>query len=100
MRQKKQIVVRRLPRKAEATLPTPPPRPTLFQIWQERIRLFGTRWRNVIMVVMGALLAFAMMLVYDATKPPPQNLTQQDSDDAVSRTMASATPPPAIASQV
>jgi len=100
MRQKKQLVVRRLPRKDEPPLPTPPPRPTLFQIWQQRIQLFTTRWRSVIMVVMGALLAFAMMLVYDSTKPLPQNLTQQDIDEAVSRTMASATPPPAIASQV
>jgi len=100
VRQKKQLVVRRLPRKAEPPLPTPPPRPSLFEVWQHRIQLFGARWRNVIMVVMGALLAFAMVLVYDSTKPPPQNLTQQDIDDAVSRTMASATPPPAIASQV
>jgi S1-C subfamily serine protease len=40
------------------------------------------------------------MLVYDSLKPPAQNLTQDDIDQAVARTMASATPPPAVAALV
>jgi S1-C subfamily serine protease len=46
------------------------------------------------------LIALAAMFAYDATKPPPQRLTQRDINAAVARALASATPPPSIASLV
>jgi S1-C subfamily serine protease len=49
---------------------------------------------------LGILIAFAAMMLYSATQPPPQRLTQRDINAAVARAMASATPPPSIASQV
>lgn len=48
----------------------------------------------------GALAAVAAMFLYDATKPPPQCLTQRDINAAVARAMASATPRPSYGSIV
>lgn len=46
------------------------------------------------------LIAVGALFAYDATKPPPQRLTQRDIDAAVTRALASATPAPSPASQV
>lgn len=40
------------------------------------------------------------MMVYDASKPAPQRLTQRDINAAVARAMASATPKPSFQSEV
>lgn len=100
MRQKKITPLRRRSTPPEPPTVAPTSRPSLFQVWQERLTDFNTRWRNVILVVVGACLGFSLMLVYDSLKPPGQNLTQEDIDQAVARTMASATPPPAVAAVV
>ncbi len=57
------------------------------------------RLRNVLLVGAGTVVALAAMLLYDTTRPPPQNLTQRDIDAAVERTLASATPAPSYQSQ-
>ncbi len=54
----------------------------------------------MLLVGAGFLIAFAAMLIYTALQPPPQRLTQRDINAAVARAMASATPPPSVASQV
>ncbi len=54
----------------------------------------------MLLVVLGIVIALAATFAYDATKPPPQRLTQRDINAAVARALASATPPPSIASQV
>jgi S1-C subfamily serine protease len=46
------------------------------------------------------LLALLGFIWYDASKPPPQHLTQRDINAAVVRAMASATPAPSLASRV
>ncbi|MDO8490780.1 MAG: trypsin-like peptidase domain-containing protein [Dehalococcoidia bacterium] len=58
------------------------------------------RFRSVLLVVAGILLALAAMFVFQATRPPPQQLTQRDINAAVGRALASATPRPSYASQV
>lgn len=46
------------------------------------------------------LVALAAFVLYDATRPPPQHLTQRDINNAVARALASATPKPSYASHV
>lgn len=75
----------------------PPPR---LVRWRARVKQFYDRAHTVLLVLFSALLAFALMLAYNATQPPPQRLTQRDINAAVARALASATPPPSIPSQV
>jgi S1-C subfamily serine protease len=74
--------------------------PSRFQVMRQRFKRLYERSRNVLLVALGVLIALSAMFAYDATKLPPQRLTQRDIDAAVARTLASATPPPSIASQV
>ena len=74
--------------------------PSRFQVLRQRVKRLYERSRNVLLVALGILIALSAMFAYDATKLPPQRLTQRDIDAAVARTLASATPPPSIASQV
>jgi S1-C subfamily serine protease len=60
----------------------------------------GVRWRSLALVVAGALIAFATLLVYNAVRPGPPPLTQRDINQAVANALASATPPPSLASRV
>lgn len=75
----------------------PPPRVAR---WRARGAQFYARARSIVFVLLGVALAFALMLMYDATQPPPQRLTQRDINAAVARALASVTPPPSIAAQV
>lgn len=84
--------------------PSPPPQekppPTRVSRWRARVKRLYERAHNLLLVLLGILIAFAVMLAYSATQPPPQRLTQRDINAAVARALASATPPPSIASQV
>jgi len=83
--------------------PSPPPEekpPARFIAWRLRVKRLYDRSRAVLLVLLGVLIALTAMFAYDATKPPPQRLTQRDINAAVARALASATPPPSIASQV
>lgn len=83
--------------------PPPPPEekpPTRFLAWRQRVKRLYDRSRTVLLVLLGVLIALTATFAYDATKPPPQRLTQRDINAAVARALASATPPPSIASQV
>jgi S1-C subfamily serine protease len=82
---------------------SPPPEekpPGRVVVWRARIKQFYERARGVLLVWLGIAIAFALMLAYSAMQPPPQRLTQRDINAAVARALASATPPPSIASQV
>lgn len=83
--------------------PAPPPQekppPRVLQ-WRTRIKRLYERAHNVLLVLLGVTIAFAVIFTYNATQPPPQRLTQRDINAAVARALASATPPPSIASQV
>ena len=74
--------------------------PSRFQVLRQRVKRLYDRSRNVLLVALGILIALSAVFAYDATKPPPQRLTQRDINAAVARALASATPPPSIASQV
>ena len=65
-----------------------------------RLKQYLARAHSALLVLLGVLLAFTLMVIYDATQPPPQRLTQRDIHTAVARALASATPPPSIAAQV
>ncbi|MBI2957324.1 MAG: trypsin-like peptidase domain-containing protein [Chloroflexi bacterium] len=47
----------------------------------------------------GVLIALAGVYLYDATRPPPQRLTQRDIDVAVERSLANAPAKPSFAAQ-
>lgn len=79
--------------------PEPEPPPTRTALLRRRARAAYARLRTIILVALGILLALAAMVLFDASKPPPQHLTQRDIDAAVTRAMASATPRPSYASQ-
>ena len=91
-------IVRPWPGEEPPPPPAPTPPPTRAQRLRQRLRNFYTRYHSAFLIVGGALLAFAMMLTYDATQPPPQRLTQRDINAAVFRGMATATPRPSFAS--
>lgn len=82
--------------------PQPEPQPPPSRLGVTRLRLGGffTRFRNLFFLGAGVLIVLASLFVYDATRPPPQNLTQDDIDAAVERALATIPPPPSFASQV
>ncbi len=64
------------------------------------LRRYYTRFHLAFFVLAGILISLAVVLAYDASKPPPQRLTQRDINTAVGRALESATPKPYFASQV
>lgn len=68
-------------------------------VLRQRLALFYNRYRSIFLVAAGILIALAAMFLYNATRPPPQHLTQGDIDAAVQRSLATATPKPSYASQ-
>jgi S1-C subfamily serine protease len=80
--------------------PEPKPPPTRLELLRGRLGRFRTRFRSVFLVAASVLIAMAAFMLYDASKPAPQRLTQRDIDAAVARALASATPMPSYASQV
>jgi len=65
-----------------------------------RARAVVRAGRRAAPYVLGALMAFAGLALYNAVFPPPAPLTSREVSDAVAAAMASATPPPARAAQV
>jgi S1-C subfamily serine protease len=67
-----------------------------------RARLGGTytRYRGIFLVGAMVIIAVASVLIYGATRPPPQRLTQHDIDAAVERALTTAAPQPSYESQV
>ncbi len=93
----------RFPPPAQPPPPQPeakPPAPSRLKVWRERATRLYQRSRGVLLVGSFFLIALVTTVLYDATKPPPQRLTQRDINAAVARAMASATPPPALASLI
>lgn len=66
----------------------------------QRAKRVYDRLRPLLFLALIFLVALAATFVYNLTQPPPQHLTQRDINAAVSRALASATPPPSIGSQV
>ena len=57
-------------------------------------------WRSVALVGLSVALTLVILLAYTALQPAQPRLTQRDVATTVANIMASATPPPSIASQV
>jgi len=74
--------------------------PSRREILHHRAKHLYDRSRSILLIGAGILFALAAMFVYDASKPAPQRITQRDINAAVARALASATPPPSVASQV
>lgn len=66
---------------------------------RERLVGFYTRYRSIFLMAAMVLMAVAVVLIYGATRPPPQRLTQHDIDVAVEHSLATAPPKPTYASQ-
>src|SRR5512133_1096311 len=77
--------------------PVPAPQPSRLGLLRGRFGRFYVRFHNIFLLGMGVLLALVAMFMFDATKAPPQRLSQRDIDAAVARAMASATPAPSHA---
>ncbi len=90
----------RFPSERPQPKPATPLPPSRLEILRQRAHKLYARGRAVFLVGAGILIALAAMTAYDATRPPPQRLTQRDINNAVARALASATPKPAYASQV
>ena len=65
-----------------------------------RPRWFRISWRSAGPVAISVIITLALVFAYGALHPAQPPLTQRDVATAVARIMASATPPPSIASQV
>lgn len=64
----------------------------------KRAKHLYSRLHTVLLIGAGILIALLAVGLYEATKEPPQRLTQRDIDAAVARALASATPGPSYAS--
>lgn len=67
----------------------PEPSPSPLKVWQERLHRLYRRFQVIILLAAGVVIAVTSMLAYEATKPPPQRLTQRDIDNAVARAIES-----------
>ena len=81
-------------------IPEPPKPPTRWQQFRQRVRRARDRSRNVILVVVGMLIAFAALYTFDALQLSGKRLSENDVNVLVANAMASATPPPSDGSQV
>ncbi len=88
----------RLQPTAPSSLPAPSPH--RFQVFRERLRRLRDRSRGALLVGLGILMALSAFLVYDALHATSPRLTERDVESITARVMASATPPPSLASRV
>lgn len=77
-------------------LPAVPPAISVGQ----QLNRFYSRFRIIILVLAGIVIAFSVMLIYNMTQPPPQRLTQRDINKAVESALETVKPKPAFSSQV
>ncbi len=75
--------------------PEPPPPPSRFKALKQRLG----RFRSILLVGSGILIALTSMFAFDMFQSPPQRLTQKDIDRAVERALESMPPGPSVASQ-
>ncbi len=80
--------------------PPPPPSPQRVNIFRERLRRLSDRSRGALLVGLGILIALSALSVYDAFHATSPRLTEREVESIAARVMASATPPPSLASRV
>ncbi|MBI4289150.1 MAG: trypsin-like peptidase domain-containing protein [Chloroflexi bacterium] len=79
--------------------PEPKPPPTGLEALRQRLGRLYKRFQPLLLLGAGIVIAVAAVWVYDATRPPPQRLTQRDINAAVEHALKSRTPEPSYASQ-
>ncbi len=67
---------------------------------RERLPGWWTKLRGLVQFSAGVLALLLALMIYDALKPEPDLLTEQEVRDTVNQVMASATPPPSNSSLV
>ena len=67
---------------------------------EKRVHPLPVQQRDLTLLGAGVLIAFILLILYNASQPPPPRLTKRDVDVAVARALASATPPPPNARRV
>lgn len=79
--------------------PEPQPPPSRQELLRKRLRRLYTRFHDILLIVVVIFIVTTAVLVYNATRPPPQHLTQRDINTAVERALSTAKPKPTYASQ-
>jgi S1-C subfamily serine protease len=69
-------------------------------VFRERLRRLRDRSRGALLVGLGVLIALSALSVYDAFHATSPRLTEREVESIAARVMASATPPPSLASRV
>lgn len=80
--------------------PAAPGKPaSRLEVLKARLSGFFERYRIIFLLAAVVVIAFSSVLIYDATRPPPQRLTQHDIDTAVEHALTTVPPKPSYASQ-
>jgi S1-C subfamily serine protease len=82
----------------EVTVPPPEVPPSDWQIFRAWLIRTYVRLRLPILIGANLLTIVCALLIYNALRPAPQRLTQRDIDNAVTRSLQNAPPPPSNAS--
>jgi S1-C subfamily serine protease len=90
--------MRSFPRFSLRPPPEPKPPPSRLEVLRQRVSRFYDRFRNLILIGLGILVALGSLLVYDVIKSRPEHLTEKDIDAAVNRALEEAPTEPSYAS--
>jgi S1-C subfamily serine protease len=78
--------------------PQPEPPPSPWEALRNRIGRFYSGHQTYILIAVGIVSALAAVLVYDWIKPEPEQLSDRDVEQAVTRLLEEAPPEPSFAS--
>jgi S1-C subfamily serine protease len=95
MKQRKSFLTVRQQDQPEPAIVSPP----VSKI-RQRLHGFYKRFHSIFLVAASVLITLSAVLLFNATQPPPQKLTQRDINAAVERALAAAKPKPSYSSQV
>jgi S1-C subfamily serine protease len=70
------------------------------EFWQHRLKRISTFIRSTVPFASGVLAALIALLLYNALVPKPHQITQNEVNDSIANTLASATAPPPWSSYV
>ncbi len=78
--------------------PEPAPPPSRMEVLGQRLRRLYNRYRPVLLVGSGVIVALAALLFYDLIEPDPRPLSEEEVDAVVERALEEAPPKPSFAS--
>ena len=79
--------------------PEPEHTPSRAELVRQRLRHFYQRFHVILLIGAGIFIALSSVFLHDATRPPPQVLTQRDINRAVEKALATMPPKPSYASE-